>query len=245
MSTFEFVTSCSQAGYACYGKHFFDSFTARSQGHRLTIYHESQPFIDFNHLVTWRNLDNDEDRTRFIEDNGNDREKVGTPADPNSQGIRFAHKVFAITDAIRQHTADWVIWVDADVEWVGDITQNRLEQLCPLDADLAFLGRIDAPYTECGFVAYRAAANPVQRLAEDMRRYYTTGEIWTRPKSDWHDSRCFDICRQRSDIAPHRQHNISQGIRGWHPWPSTLLNTIAVHHKGPARKHRAYGKIVK
>lgn len=244
MTTYEIVTTWSRDGYRCYGHKFLETFLRHSQGIQVTVYHESQPKVDeFHELLTWRNLDHDPDRIRFLQDHGSDPQKIGTPSDPNSQAIRFCHKVFAITDKIRHHAADWVIWVDADVLFTSPITPERLAQVCPDGNDLAFLGRKDAPYTECGFVGYRAAANPVQRMAEDMRAYYTTGEMFTRPRSDWHDSRCFDICRLRSTIPHHRQHNISHRMRGLHVWPMTPLRLWSVHAKGPRRKLEHFGSI--
>jgi hypothetical protein len=245
MTTYQFVTTFSVDGYHCYGRAFVDSFTEHSDGHQLVVYHESQPNVDFHRLLTWRNLDHDKDRTKFIQDHGADPKKVGTPRDPNSQAIRFCHKIFAVTDAIRSTAADWVIWVDADVVFTSRITTRRMELACPPGSDLAFLGRVHAPYTECGFVGYRAASSSVRRLADDMRHYYTSGEIFTRPKSDWHDSRCFDICRLRSPIRLDRQHNISAFVPCVHVWPKTVLAEFSRHQKGPRRKQETYGGFVR
>lgn len=245
MTTYQFVTTFSPEGYHCYGQRFLDSFVQHSQSHKLTIYHESQGNIDFHKLITWKNLDHDEDRRKFIEDHGQDPKKVGSAADPNSQAIRFCHKVFAVTDAIKNHEADWVIWIDADVVITNEVSSTQLEVACPDGKDLSYLARVDAPYTECGFVGYRAASNQVQRLGEDMRRYYTTGEIFTRPKSDWHDSRCFDVCRGRNGIGTWRLRNLSQQLRGMHVWPQTCLASWSTHQKGPKRKKAAYGHYVR
>lgn len=238
MSTIEFVTTFSQKGYHVYGQRFIDSFIEHV-GHPLTIYHESQGNIDFHDLLTWRNLDYLTSRTSFIQDWGNDKEKVGSARDPNSQAIRFCHKVFAVADAVHRSGAEWVIWVDADVEWTSRFTESHAKRMLE-GRDLAFLGRTDAPYTECGFVAYRVDSPRVRNMVADMFAYYVTGAIFKRPKSDWHDSRCFDICRAESGITEKRQNNLSEGTRGWHPWPMTILAEFSRHHKGPARKIHAY-----
>jgi hypothetical protein len=242
MTTYEFVTTFSVDGYHCYGRNFVDSFVEHSPGIPLTVYHESQPNVDFHKLLAWKNLDHDKDRRKFIEDHGNDPDKVGEARYPNSQAIRFCHKVFAVTDAIRNNGADWVIWCDADVVFTAPID---LSIACAEGSDLAYLGRTDMHYTECGFVAYRAASSMVQRMAEDMRGYYTTGEMFTRRKSDWHDSRCFDICRHRSRIPLQRMHNLSHDVRGSHVWPKTCLAAWSRHNKGPTRKKQSYGGIVR
>ena len=247
-TTIEFVTTFSVHGYHSYGQAFIDSFIEHCDPHQLTVYHESQGNVDFHKRLSWRNLDHNLDRQKFIQDHGNDPEKVGTPKDPNSQAVRFCHKVFAITDAIAKSEAEWVIWVDSDVEWRAPFTDNHAERM--LDGyDVAYLGRTFMPYSECGWVAYRAHSPRVKHLAADMLDYYTSGRIFTRPKSDWHDSRCFDICREESGIPKERQHNLSADLHGWvrgfHPWPYTMLREFSTHHKGPKRKSEAYGSIVR
>lgn len=244
MNPITFVTSFSVPGYHLYGQRFIDSFVEHCAPHKLVIYHESQDNVDFHDRLTWKNLDHIEDRKKFIEDWGNDPDKVGSASHPNSQAIRFCHKVFAITDAIRRSDTKWVIWVDGDVEWTAKPEHHVLQSMLD-NRDLAFLGRTDAPYTECGFVAYRAHSSRVIAMAHDMLNYYTSGEIFTRPKWDWHDSRCFDICRERSGIPPQRQNNLSEGIAGWHPWPKTVLAQFCRHNKGPGRKSQAYGGVCK
>lgn len=243
MSSCEFVTTFSPAGYSVYGMAFVDTFVEHIDA-PLTIYHESQPNVDFHKKLTWRNLDHDHDRKRFIEDHGNDQDKVGTARDPNSQSIRFCHKVFALTDAARKSDAEWLVWVDGDVVFHNKLTAGLADRIMPEDMDLSFLWRRgQAPYTECGFVAYRIASQPVQSLLDDMRHYYVSGEIFSRPKHDWHDSRCFDICRDRSNVPPHRWHDLSAGCHGWHPWPQSVLAEFSSHQKGPRRKSEAYGSI--
>ena len=244
MSKIEFVTSFSPEGYNLYGQLFVDSFIEHCAPFPLTVYHESQESADFHSRLTWRNLDFDMNRKRFLEDHGRDASKIGSARDPNSQAIRFCHKVFAITHAIANSISEWVIWVDGDVEWKSKFTTQHAAIITE-GRDLAFLGRTDAPYTECGFVAYRAHSRKVQSMAADMLDYYVSGDIFKRPRTDWHDSRCFDICRLGSGIAEDRQNNLSEGMRGWHPWPNTILGEFCKHNKGPARKSRAYGGIVR
>ena len=238
------VTTFSEAGYASYGKRFIETFLKNDPDSDLVAYHEhARPDLTHPRLY-WRSLEEDQDRSQFIAMHGDDPEKVGTARDPNSQSIRFCHKVFAITNAIAQAELrpeiGWVVWMDADVTVYA---KPRWEDIL-LNVDLAFLGRVDMPYTECGFVGYRNVAQ-VWKMAEDMRRYYMSGEMFTRPKSDWHDSRCFDICRQRSGVPTDRQLNLSDGVRGTHVWPLVpILNRWCQHQKGPRRKMAVYGSVV-
>lgn len=231
------VTTFSAAGYRCYGKRFVEGFLRHSD-RPLICYHESMDVDLIAPNLEWRNLDMDGDRRRFMEEHGGDATKVGTSRHPNSQSIRFCHKVFALTSAARSSHAEWLVWMDADAEVTGAPDWDRC---LPSGSSLAFLGRMSMPYTECGFVGYRLSNPRVRKMLEDMRSYYVTGEIFTRPRSDWHDSRCFDICRHRSGIPSEQQHNLSAYVVGSHVWPHTVLAKWSKHHKGPRRKDLAYG----
>lgn len=241
MSDYIFVTTFSPKGYECYGRDFVDSFIEHVP-HELLVYHESQDSVDFHKRLTWVNLDNDPDRRRFLEDYGRDLGAQPVPGIPHGTAVRFCHKVFALTDAVKHVNSKWLVWVDADVIWTKE---PDLPQVLEDDFDIVFLGRPRYKHSECGFVGYRVEANPVRRMLEDMRHYYTSGEIFTRPKSDWHDSRCFDICLQRSAIPDLRKHSLSDHVNhDIHVWPNTILSEFSTHQKGPRRKHDRYGHVV-
>lgn len=236
------VTTFSSEGYACYGREFVRSFLEHEKDAELVCYHESLPSVDqIAPNLAWRNLDNDMERRTFIAKANADKERLGDWQHPNWQSVRFCHKVFALTDASPLSDAEWLVWMDADIVVTA---KPDWESSLPADADLVFLGRPQYAYTECGFVGYRLTSPRVRAMLDDMRRYYTSLEIWKRPKNDWHDSRCFDICRERSGIPAERQRSLSKPLPTTHVWPHTVLGKWCEHHKGPSRKQRHYGSIV-
>lgn len=256
MRTIEFVTTFSQKGYLSYGQRFIDSFIEHCAPHQLTVYHESQGNCDQHERLEWKNLDGVMDRVEFLMKHGDDPEKIGTPADFNGQSIKFCHKVFALHDAMKWSGADALVWVDADVVWHG---KPSMEAVLPEESLLAYLGRdpsmdkhwringVHRPIcTETGFVAYRITDERVRDLIRDMASYYTTGEIYTRPKTDWHDAKAFDVARERSSVPKELCNNMSEGL-GWPPdvWPRTILADFATHNKGNRRKSQAYGGVVR
>lgn len=237
------VTTFSQKCYRHFGRRFVDSFLLHAPDTRLVCYHESMPSVsEFADLLEWRNLDHDRHRADFLRSHGANATAIGSPRDPNSQAIRFCHKVFAVADAAERSTAEWLVWMDADVEMTATPDWSTV---LPDDASLSFLGR-EPIYSECGFVGYRLQSLGVRQMIADMRAYYESEEIFLRPRSDWHDSRCFDICRKRSAIPPERQHSLftykSRSAYYLHVWPHTPLAKFSVHNKGPERKIEAYGE---
>jgi hypothetical protein len=255
MNNYTFVTTFSQKGYDIYGKTFLDSWVKHvgPLGADLLVYHESQDEQPGGSQVRWINLDDDEDRTRFIEDHGSDPKKVGDRSNFNAQSIRFCHKVFAVTDAAKRCKTEWLVWVDSDAVWTDTPPMDRV---LPIMSDLTYLGRdpkLNPQWkfgktwrpicTETGFVGYRVHSNPVQAMLSDMRSYYTTGEIFTRPNTDWHDAKAFDLCRERSSVPPSRWHSYSKDLPGTDVWPRTILAGFSHHNKGDKRKAVAYGSI--
>lgn len=242
-------TTFSHDGYRIYGKRFIESFLAHDRDSELVAYHEhAQPDLKHPRLY-WRSLEEDQDRANFLEANGSDPKKIGTPADFNGQSIRFCHKVFAITNAIARNDGDWTVWIDADVTVHAAPKWPDL-----LKGDVCYLGRdpsqdknwiingVKRPIcSETGFVGYRNTPE-VRKMSDDMRMMYMTGEIYTRPATDWHDAKVFDVCRERSTIPKDKQVNLTQGILGTHVWPKLpALASWCQHNKGPGRKVQAYG----
>lgn len=245
------VTTFSPAGYRCYGKQFVETF-AKHTDTPLVVYHESQDDVVMAPNVNWRNLDADLDRKAFLAKWGSDPDKIGTEADFNSQSIRFCHKVFAITDAAKWSQAEWLVWMDSDVTVFGAPDWN---DLLPDGKSVVYLGRDPAlnpawifgakwrPIcSETGFVGYRLADSGVRAALEDMRRFYTSDAIFDLHKTDWHDAKIFDLCREKC-IDKDRWHNLCEGKAGTHVWPLTKLGKWSRHNKGPGRKMGVYGAI--
>jgi hypothetical protein len=243
MTSVRVVTTFSRDGYKLYGKKLLESFTKWCPNVPISAYHESLSEIDFvADNLYWRNLDHNDDRAKWIKKHGGDPEKVSDARFPNRQSIRFCHKVFALANEVANPIAqtDWLVWCDADVLFYDTPLWS---EVLPDSAELSYLGRSHM-YTECGFVGYRVSKPSVVALVEDMKRYYTSDEIFTRDIDDRHDSRCFDICCERSDVPRDRWHNLSRGIIGTHVWPQTKLAAFCTHQKGPRRKGLTYGGVV-
>lgn len=246
------VTTFSESGYRCYGKRFLYSLLKHSDV-AITAYHE-QETEHTDDAVEWRALAADLDWARFVGTHGKDPDKVGSPRDFNSQSIKFCHKVFAVTDAAFRAKTEWLVWIDADVlvhakpDWAAAL---------PYDKSLAYLGRelirkedwvinkVWRPIcTETGFVGYRLTDGRVLDLLADMRKVYTSGELYTWPKTDWHDAKVFDVCRERSRVPQDRWHSLSAGVKWTDVWQHTVLGRWSSHQKGPRRKAQVYGGVV-
>ena len=233
----EVVTSMSAKGLDLYGRKFISTYLEHWDAPLHVYFDGVDPLPDLGDGVTCHALEDDPDWREFVE---NVPEKALRSSHPNTQALRFCHKVFSVTDRVSEETADWRVWIDSDVEFTRRMDDIALATLLPPWSSVTYLGRIDMPYSECGFVGYRLDEYGAAVL-ERMRDIYVTGELYTYRDTDWHDSSTFDrACRE---LVPHvRQHSYSAGMRGYHVWPETVLGKYMVHNKGPKRKVEAYGK---
>ena len=115
--------------------------------------------------------------------------------------IRFAHKVYAIFAASQANT-DWLLWMDADTVCHSPITIARLNELCPMDKELCFLGR-QGKYTECGLYAMNLRSAKVLNFLNKFQHVYDNAENGIFTMKEWHDSFVFDVVRKSMALAEH------------------------------------------
>lgn len=146
--------------------------------------------------------------------------------------VRFSHKVQAQISHLRKSTADYVIWLDADVVQLKEYTEEQLLSLMPGPEELfSFLDRQPHKYAETGWIAYNMH-HP--RLKEFVRRFediYLTREIFTL--AQYHDAFVWDHIRQRGRY-PGR--NLLNNARSSEPFDSSELAEWFRHHKGQRKK---------
>lgn len=235
------VTTFSPEAWPIYGERFVLSWI-RHVDAPLLVFHEGMEVPSVDPKVVWVDVTEDVARNQWLSQH-QDPKYHGDPSRPNRQAIRFSHKVWAVTSGQRPD-CEWWLWFDADVEFFKHVGEREFARLCPDDKSISYLGRSAYAYSECGFVGYRTGRPEVRNLLADMRTVYLSGELFTWPPDDWHDSKCFDRCRKRSGIPESSQHNLSERIRGTiNVWPLTVLGEVSHHHKGPGRKLAAYGQV--
>lgn len=175
------------------------------------------------------------DQTAFYE-----RHKDDPALSYRFQVCRFSHKVFALYRAgeyCRANSVDCLIWLDADVVTHTALTHEILEsELLPRDGEVvSYLGRKDAPHSECGFVGYNLKAG-ASHIVTAMHKRYISDSIFDL--SGLTDCDVFDACLD--DLAgaiPKR--NLSENLEGWHVWPASPLGKYMAHNKGQ-RKYEAH-----
>jgi len=163
-------------------------------------------------------VDEDLDLWRF-------REKAaGLPFTANYrfQASRFAWKVFAMSRDDIRGGADWLVWLDADVQVYDVCHWDFLDS----DADVCFLGRSEWDHSETGFLAWNLRKRGGEGL-DALRSIYTSGAIFS--ETQWHDAYLFDRVKERLNL---KGRNLSPFAKGLDAWESSPLSPWSKHLKG-------------
>lgn len=213
---FSVVTTFNAHGYAQYGKRMIDTFIQNWPAEvDLLVYaedcvvSESAPNLkvldlhrDSPELVAFKEKWKDIPKANGIitaDPVRNQRKDAGKNFKWNA--IRFAHKVYAIFAASHANT-DWLLWMDADTVCHSPITLTRLNELCPVEKELCFLGR-RAKYTECGLYAMNLRSNNVLDFLRKFQHVYDDAENGIFTMKEWHDSFVFDVVRKSMSLVEH------------------------------------------
>lgn len=154
--------------------------------------------------------------------------------------VRFAHKVYSIFHCAKNTDSDVLVWMDADTVCHSSISIEKINQLCPSEFDLCYLGR-HGKFSECGLYAMRLNTLSIQWLLTEFQRMYDNAEQGIFQLQEWHDSFVFDNVRKRTpnlkqlnwsshlhDIRPHRRSSPGEG----HPLINTDWGAYLDHLKG-------------
>lgn len=157
---------------------------------------------------------------------------------------RFAHKVFAlygVAEHCKQSGHDMLIWLDADVITHKPITHEILgTELLPLNKQCSsYLGRSDAPHSECSFMGFNLKSGG-DAIIEQMHNCYITDKVLELP--GWTDCDVFDdTIKNALDI----NRNLSEGLKGWHVFPESPCGKYMEHRKGNRKNTAKHSAVTK
>lgn len=158
--------------------------------------------------------------------------------------VRFSHKVYAIFHAVKHATSTWVIWMDADMVCHSPVPVSFIDEMCPVDRDLCYLGR-RGKFSECGLYAMQIGTKGTTRFIKEFQRMYNDAENGIFTLGEWHDSYVFDNVRERveglrqhdwcgdlGDLRPNPKNSLGEG----HPLINSDWGRYLDHLKGENRK---------
>lgn len=148
------------------------------------------------------------------------------------QGIRFCHKVFAVTHAgVNFKNYKYIIWFDADMIFKKSFDLNLIEtKLIKKETMMSHLGRANY-HSECGFLVFNMKHNKTIDYFREMRRMYTSDDIYK--EKEWHDSYIWDVVRRKFENKfKVKNFNLTDNTRINDVIGSIFLNEYFYHLKG-------------
>jgi len=245
------VTTFHQAGLKKYGQRMINTFCANwPKEIKLHVYPENcNPAVPDHNQIILKDLESVRELTAFkqrwkdvAKANGDvTDDPIRSKRKDSGKGfkwdaVRFAHKVYAIFDCVRETDSDVLFWMDADTVCHSSITLPVIEKFCPLTQDIGFLGR-EGKYTECGLYSMNLRSTAVQNFLREFQRMYDDAENGIFTLAEWHDSFVFDAVRTkfRNQL---RENNWSAGIvKGeGHPLINSEWGAYLDHLKGDRKE---------
>ena len=238
-----FVTSFSGRHFDVYAKKMLESVVEHwADDLKLIVYYdtvteEQKKEFPQSPIIEYRDLDQVEDRTKFLEKmKGYDGTSNGQmPYNFRMDALRFCHKVYALTDYFLEISENevrggWLIWMDADVLTTSPLSEKILFEAFPKDAELIHLGRTDIDFSETGFIGFNLDTMHSHYFLADIRGCYDIGEVLAY--REWTDA--FIMTRFIKIYAAHgmKVHNLSEGATGLAVFPQSNLAKFMVHYKG-------------
>ena len=230
----EIITSMNQRYYELIGKDCIDSFLKywpNSLG--LTVYVENMVLPDNDRIkqIDFENLE--QDYTAFQAD-----------PDCNQSEKKFAKKAYAIMHAMHHSSADWIVWLDADVISVADITKELWTALLDPQHLSLYMGvnyisdksgnAGDWLVPETGVFAVNTQHPDFAMLRDEYcRRYYERDRSGLRR---FYDNDVLGVAIQAVPGATHR--DLCAGFLKPYktPLPHTVLGKYLIHFKAKHSK---------
>ena len=153
--------------------------------------------------------------------------RLNHPTDYRLQGVRFCHKVFAMTaDCLPKSGIR--IWLDADTETTKPVDHDYLKRCLPAENEVcSYLGRTQWHHSETGWLGFNLDCRGADFLAA-LLGLYATGYV-TRLQ-ETHDAWVFDYLRRGWDSLAWR--NLSPNAVGLDAWNYSPLGERMQHYKG-------------
>jgi len=147
------------------------------------------------------------------------------------QGVRFCHKVFAMTVPGGRETR---IWLDADTVTTGLIDLQYLSGCLPAAGETcSYLGRTQWHHSETGWLGFDMNCRGRQFL-DSFLDMYRSGNILLLDET--HDAFAFDVLRRQKEALGWKFRNLSPNAVGLDAWGHSPLSQRMIHFKGNEKR---------
>jgi hypothetical protein len=217
------VTTFAKDHINLYGKGFVESFKANCN-YPLYIYAEDFTaedigcnVVDFYTAIPEHTKFKDSIQTQISSLDKKEQNRL-------RKALRWSYKSFVIIHALENINADYIVWIDADVETVNTIPNNLIESLCGKYLMMCYPQNLDdGVHVESGFVIFNKQHPNIQAVINHYRRGYHLEQILTI-KKPWDGywlanlittnqtvkEKTYHACAPFSNIRQYFRHNVGK-----------------------------------
>ena len=148
---------------------------------------------------------------------------------------RFCWKVYAMAEHALACKSRYMVWIDSDVEFISDVSEDWFSKLHPEGYYSSFLGR-PLRYTETGFLSFDTHHHFHKQFWNEMKRSYDDLTIFDIEEG-WTDCHVYDRTKKIAEIIGVKFFDIvlpKYKLLAAPAWKHTDLALHTLHHKGPS-----------
>lgn len=220
-----YISTFAQDHLKIYGNKFITAFHKNSKN-PLTIYAEGFSIgnsIDFEKNIP-QHLEFKNHILSLI-----DKEKDNKKKSRLKKALRWSYKVYCIIHALETADADYVIWLDGDVQSINAIPQDLAEKLCKNNLLYAYKENLKVQdkiqtHIESGFIIFNKKHPSIKKIIDGYKQGYYQNKILDIPKP-WDGFWLYKII---SD------YNLFSECKLIQP-PFSTINTIFKHDVGKSK----------
>jgi len=223
------ISTFSDSGYHEYGKYFVESCKKFVDTSISVCFYIDNVNLNSDKNITILKLE--ESIPELTEFKKRNKDKIFK--DYKWDGVRFAHKTYAIFHAAKEDV-DYLIWLDSDTEIYEFITVDYLLQFLPTGKFVGYIGRDGV--SETGFLIFDMKHPYSKEFFERYKWYYDTDSIYSL--SEYHDAFVFDAVRKElEEDKKIESYNISpEGAKKAHF--NAAFDGYMIHYKGDDKSQR-------
>lgn len=231
-----FVTTLNKRLYDSYANMLFETYKSTNQTIPLIVFTEDNFKIEGFETF---NLFEHAPHSKEFADKHKNQLKEYVSKHPGVKefrfdAVRFSYKVFA-QNAARQ-LCDKMYFIDADIVFNKQVTNEVLNKLLPDDCFLSFFDR-PASYTETGFVGFNLNKSCTDIFFKEYLDYYIKDKIFTL--SGYLDCDVFDATR-KSIMLKHnfKEHKLGDGGKAHIMARDKFFGQYFDHKKGERKSQK-------
>ena len=150
---------------------------------------------------------------------------------------RFCWKSYCMIQHMKRTSSKHTMWIDSDVEFKKEITEEWIKSLINIECYGSFLDRPNK-YTETGFLYFNTTHSYHKTFWQDMRKLYDDLELFNI-SNGWMDCQAYDYCRKKAessgvkffDLVKPELKDIACEV-----WEKSFLKDYSVHYKSTHRE---------